>query len=152
MNEPRNQLDPETQLRANEELTAVNRSFEELISIGHKLTQHNFLVNAGGAAAVLAYIGSTPGAGFAMWPLACFLVGVVATGVELRSLATFFEALHKDAIHRRAEFRKGKLDLSDAVPPPDLGRPTRVHYWSRQFAQWAFPVGVTLGVIFYLLH
>jgi hypothetical protein len=54
----RSQLDPEVQRRADKELTSqVDRSFEEGIETGHKLTQHNFLVNAGGAAAVLAYMG-----------------------------------------------------------------------------------------------
>jgi hypothetical protein len=137
----RSQLDPEVQRRADKELTSqVDRSFEEGIETGHKLTQHNFLVNAGGAAAVLAYMGSSQRADFAIWPLACFLVGVVASGLELRFLAKFFKALHGDAVRRRSEFVRDKLGLSDAVPSPDVGKfASRVHAWSGFIAQGAFP-------------
>jgi hypothetical protein len=153
MPDRQDQLDLETQHAAIEELRAqVNRSFEELVSTGHKLTQHNFLVNAGGAAAVLAYMGSAQDAGFAIWPLACFLVGVIATGMELRSLVSSLKAIHEDAIRRWLEFAKGKLDLSDAAPSPDLGRPRPAQKLVELVAQWAFPVGVIFGLGAYLLH
>jgi hypothetical protein len=147
----RSQLDPETQRRADQELTSqIDRSFEQLIETERKLTQHNFLVNAGGAAAALAYMRSSQGTGFAIWPLACFLVGVVASGIEVRFLAKFFKALHDDAVRRRSQFTQDKVSLSDAVPIPDVGKyPSRVHHWSGLVAQWAFPVGVVLGIFSY---
>jgi hypothetical protein len=135
-----------------DELTEqVNRCFEEFLAASYKLSQHNFLVNAGGATAVLAYIGSTSDATFAILPLVCFLVGIIACGVELRSLSTFFNVLRQDAIRRRVGFARGEIDLPNAAPPPDLGQPTWVHRVSAFIARWAFPAGVALGMIFYLL-
>jgi len=153
MSDLRSKLDPETQRRADQELTAqANRSFEEGIETGYKLIQHNFLVNAGGAATLLAYMGSGHRVDFAIWPLACFLVGVVASGLELRFLAQFFKALHDDAVRRRSEFSRDKLGLCDAAPPRDVGQwALRVHAWSGFVAQGAFPIGVIVGVFFYFV-
>jgi hypothetical protein len=145
------ELDFETEHAVVEELRdQAKRAFAQGVSTAHKLIQHNFLVNAGGAAAVLAYMGSDQGADFAILPLACFLVGVIATGIELQCLLNFFGDLHDDATRRWLDFAKGKSDLSDAAPSPDLGRPTRLHRSSELVAQWAFPIGVALGLVAYL--
>jgi hypothetical protein len=126
----------------------VNRAFDESIEYGRKLSQQVFLVNAGGAAAVLAYLGSTGGSGYAYWPLLCFLVGLVCGGVELRCLANFFFALHLDAMERRRKWVEDEIKVSEVVPTSSIARwDRRIGTECGRIAQAAFPIGVLVGLL-----
>ena len=75
-----------------------DRAFDEIFKLDANLTNNNFLVNAGGAAATLAFMGAKTGAvAAAVWPLLFFTVGLIATGLEIRTLLLFGER-HKDAV------------------------------------------------------
>ena len=148
----RSGLNPNLQAKADAELTSqINRAFDELVDTGRKLSQHSFLVNSGGAVAVLAFIGANPKASFAWWPLACFLLGVVASGLELRFLVHFFAALHADAVQRRRDFTTDQLPLDKAVPPSDVGSCySKAYGWSGGIAQVAFPLGIAIGIVAFI--
>ena len=143
----RRDLPPDVGHAADHELTSqVDQSFERVIALDNRLTQHNFLVNAGGAVAVLAFLGARGDASFALWPLGAFIVGVVASGIELRALLIWSRRLHKDAIDRRARFSQNELELSAAVPPPDLAEGwSRLNHWAGLCSQALFAIGALLG-------
>jgi len=144
----RSELDADIREKAEAELTSqVNRAFEELLETSRKLSQHSFLVNSGGAAAILAYMSTNPDALFAFLPLVSFLMGVIASGLELRFLRGSLTALHKDAINRRSEFITDQVPLDKAVPAANTGSPYgKLSAWSGIVAQAAFPLGVILGI------
>lgn len=152
MQDLRSALDPDTREKADVEMTSqVNRAFEEFIETARKLSQHSFLVNAGGATAILAFIGSNPDASFAFVPLIFFVAGVIASGLELRFLLKSIAAIHRDAMDRRSAFASDRLPLSEAMPRPDVGaRQGKVSAWSGHIAQATFPLGVGLGIYAFL--
>jgi hypothetical protein len=123
-----------------------DHSFGKFIETHAKSTQYNFLVNGGSAIATLAFMGSEKGTYLAMWPLMCFVIGLVATGVQIRALLIFFGILHRDALKRSQGFVNDELTLQEIKPPQDLGKwAGRIENWSSWIAQGAFVVGVLLG-------
>lgn len=136
------------------ELSAqVQQVFDKLVETHLRLTQHNFLVNAGGAAAVLAYLGSPSASRFTIWALVCFVVGVVASGIEVRSLVHVYKSLHLDAIRRRSGFVANKLSAGNLGPPPGVGGCAGpIGTWSARVAQAAFVVGAALGVALFVTN
>jgi hypothetical protein len=140
-------LDPEVAAAIANELSAQTRQcFDKVIETDWRLTQHNFLMNAGGAAAVLAYLGSTPTPRFAIWPLLLFLIGVVASGIEIRALLSVYDALHKDALRRRAGFTSNELRVKESVPTAGVtGCASHINHWSGVVSQVSFVLGVAVG-------
>ena len=141
--------DPELLERMDAELRAqVADSFSHLLATDQKLTQYSFLVNSGGAAAVLAFLGAAEPASFAWWPLGCFLVGAIASGLELRFHLWWLAELNSDAARRQSEFHAGTLPFNEAVPSPEIGKwRRRIHHWSGLVAQATFPLGVLAGAV-----
>ena len=87
----RKDLDEELSNALTSELHAqTKQTFDKVVETDWRLTQHNFLINAGGAAAVLAYLGASSSSKFAILSLLCFLVGVVASGIEIRMLLSSY--------------------------------------------------------------
>lgn len=148
MDEYRKDLDPEVAAAIGEELSAQARQcFDKVIETDWRLTQHNFLANAGGAAAVLAYLGTTPTPKFAVWPLILFLIGIIASGVEIRALLSVYSALHKDALRRRARFMSNELRVKESVPAPGIaGWASCINHWSGVVAQVSFILGMAVGL------
>lgn len=126
----------------------VNTSFSALVETDKWLTQHNFLVNAGGAAAVLSYLASNPPPTFAIVPLSIFALGVIASGIEIRFLMKIHGELHKDAIRRRTGFVSDKLSVIQAA---DVQAPTNVtknvNHYSGLVSQISFIVGAVVGIL-----
>ena len=145
-------LDSEFQAKVEGDLTSqVNRAFDELVGTSWKLSQYSFLVNSGGAVAVLTFLGANPKALFAWGSLGCFVVGIVAVGLELRFLTKFFAALHIDALERRSKLTTDQFTLDKAVPPVDIGGHSgKVSGWFGTIAQLAFPLGLASGFIAFL--
>jgi hypothetical protein len=145
----RSELNPDLQLKADNQLTwQVDYAFESLIEAGRSLSQHNFLTNAGGAAAVLALFAERELASVAIWPLTLFLVGVIVAGLEARFRVWFFLSLHSNAINRRAAFAADRLPLDKATPPTDLGsKYSRAAGACGALAHFAFPSGAVAGII-----
>jgi hypothetical protein len=129
----------------------VNTSFEAIVSTDKWLTQHNFLVNAGGAAAILSYLSSAPENQFAIVPLIIFILGVVASGIEIRYLLKVHGELHQDAIRRRGGFVSDELTVGDAA---NVQAPTKrsknINHYSGVVAQWSFVIGCATGIIGYI--
>lgn len=131
----------------------TERAFEKVIETNWRLTQHNFLINAGGAAAVLAYLGTSHGAKFAVWPLLLFLVGVIASGAEVRALVAIYSELHKDALNRLSGFMNNLLPADKAVPSEDVAKvPGTIKRWGGWIAQLSFVLGVIVGLYQYLCY
>lgn len=148
----KDQLSDDLAAAIGDELAAQCRQcFDKVVETDWRLTQHNFLMNAGGVAALLAYIGSNPNATFAIWPLICFLVGIIASGVEIRALLKTYSALHSDALRRREGFMMNRLSVADSVPKEGVaGKAAVINHWSGVISQTAFVLGVVWGVVMYL--
>lgn len=145
-------LDPVTA----EELAAIlelqqNTSFSALVETDKWLTQQNFLVNAGGAAAVLGYLSIKPTPMFAVIPLLIFLVGVIANGFEIRFLLKIHSEFHSDAIRRRSGFVSDKLTIAEAA---DVKAPNKsskiINQYCGYVAQGAFILGCIVGIFGFL--
>ena len=131
----------------------TKQTFESIVKTDWRLTQHNFLVNAGGSAAVLAYLGTSSSSMFAVWSLVCFLVGVVASGAEIRALLAIYYGLHKDALNRLNGFMKNELPIENAVPKPDVVKvPSKINHWAGWVAQISFVLGVVVGLFLFFCH
>ena len=154
MDERREQLTPDTADAIAQELSEQCReTFQKVVETDWRLTQHNFLVNAGGSAAVLAFLGSGARPTYAGWALVLFLVGVVASGIEVRALVDVYAALHNDAIRRRSGFMSNELAVRDSVPKPGLaGKAATINHWSGVVSQFAFILGVIVGLWGYFFH
>lgn len=154
MDEHYKDLPPDLAVSIVDELSSQTRqTFDNVVETDWRLTQHNFLVNAGGAAAVLAYLGSDPTPIFAIWPLVCFVVGIAASGIEIRTLLLIFSSLHRDALRRRAGFVENKILVKDLGPPANVGGcATPINHWCGWLAQIAFVAGVVVGITLFVVN
>jgi hypothetical protein len=144
---------PEVAVAVTDELRAQAReSLNKMAETDKWLTQSNLLVNAGGAAAVLGYLGTNPAACFAVVVLGIFLLGMIASGIEIRGLLDGYKHLHKDAIRRLRGFLSEELTARDVANPQNIGkRATRMNMLGGIFSQIAFAVGAIVGIIGYLI-
>jgi hypothetical protein len=118
-----------------------------IIRLDEKLTQYSFLTNSGGAIAVLGFMGSGKASPSAVFPLAIFLVGIICSGIEYRSLLKYFYALYKDADKRKQRYDNGCDNVKKLVPPKDLGGLSdKINHWAGIVAQIAFVLGAIVGV------
>lgn len=154
MKEHRSQLDKDTAAAIGRELSAqFQECHNKFIETSWKLTQHNFLTNAGGAVAVLAYLGSAAKPSFAIWSLLLFLVGIIASGVEIRALLEIYSALHEDALRRRDGFMTDRCSIEESVPQISVAeRAGKINKWSGWISQGAFSIGVVIGIGVYVLN
>ena len=154
MEEKLSQLDRETAERLCSILEAqAKTSFEAAVAADKWLTQHNFLVNAGGAAAVLSYLGSGTAPVFAVIPLSLFLLGVIASGVEIRYLMRLHAELHQDAIRRRSGFVSDKYSVAEAADVQAPSKTTRnINHYCGLIAQGSFIIGALLGFLGFVAH
>lgn len=131
----------------------TKQTFDKVVETDWRLTQHNFLINAGGAAAVLAYLGSSSASKFAIWPLLIFVAGVIASGIEIRALLRVHETLHKDALHRLNGFIYNKLSTDEIAPKEGIAPiPSKVNHWSGIVSQASFVLGVAVGMALYFCN
>ena len=117
--------------------------FNRLEDAANKHIQHVFVVNAGGAAAVLAFHGAKAGSTFAVWPLLFFVSGVIACGINL--LASFYtnKGMLEDIWNRR-----GKFDETDVLPKaknPEKSISYQIAKWTGFFAHGCIIAGVIVG-------
>lgn len=131
----------------------VNTSFGARVDTDKWLTQHNFLINAGGAAAILGYLSSEPTPDFAIAPLVIFLSGVIASGIEIRYLLKVHQELNEDALQRRDGFVSDKLTVAQVVSVDAPKTITKnINHYSGLVAQWSFAIGSIVGVIGFLCN
>ena len=127
--------------------------FSKVVETDWRFTQHNFLVNAGGAVAVLAYLGTSSSSKFAIWPLLCFLVGVVASGIEIRMLLASYRILYIDALNRLNGFMKSELPAEQTAPSASVARVQgTINKISGWIAQVSFLLGVAVGLFLYFCN
>jgi hypothetical protein len=150
MNEKASELSPDLRQKIDEVLMKEgDRAFDEIFKLDANLTNNNFLVNAGGAAATLAFMGAKTGAvAAALWPLLFFTVGLIATGLEIRALLYYFGERHNDAVTRRQGFATNRLTVRECSPTKETGKfYARLNHWSGWVSQACFMVGSALGLI-----
>jgi len=138
---------------AAELLSQVKELHDKTIETNWRLTQHNFFTNAGGAVAILGYMGATQSASFAILPLCFFVVGLIASGIEIRVLYSIYGRLHHDAAERHKKILDDSSKaLESAVPNKYVASLLgKLNSWSGIVAQSAFVLGVLSGVLGYLL-
>ena len=151
MSDYRKDLDEDLVKALDVELHAqTKQNFDKLVEIDRWLTQHNFLINAGGATAILAYLGSSSNSKFAIWSLLLFVVGVIASGVEIRALLRVYDSLHKDALRRLNGFMHNTLSTDEITPEEGLAPiASKINHWSGVVAQGSFVLGVSVGLALY---
>jgi len=148
MKEKITDLDPKTGIELSTVIMdQMRETFQKVIETDKWLTQHNFLVNAGGSAAVLAYLASVPTPTFAILPLVIFLTGIFASGIEIRTMLSIYNHLHQDAARRREGWSSGEYTVEEAASAK-LAKPyiRNLNHWSGVYAQVAFLVGSLVGV------
>jgi len=152
MDEKFSELDPEVGQPVLTTLSdQVRESFDKIVETDKWLTQHNFLVNAGGAAATLGYLGTNPGSSFAVFPLLLFLVGIIASGIEIRGLLSIYSHLHKDALRRRGGFVSDEISVKEAASVEKVPIwSVRANHWSGIVSQLSFVVGSIIGISSYV--
>lgn len=125
----------------------MRETFDKVIETEKWLTQHNFLVNAGGCAAVMSYLATEPTPMFAIFPLVIFISGVIASGIEIRTMLSIYSHLHEDASRRREGWANGEYTVDEAGAVI-LAKPIirSINHWSGVFAQVAFVLGSIVGV------
>jgi len=149
MKEKITDLDPETSVTlSNIIMDQMRETFLKVIETEKWLTQHNFLVNAGGSAAVLTYLASDPTPTFAIFPLVIFLTGIFASGIEIRTMLYIYSHLHLDAARRREGWSSGEYTVEESSSVK-LTKPYihNLNHWSGIYAQIAFLVGSLVGVV-----
>ena len=113
------------------------------------MSKHGFLTNAGGAAATLAFIGTAQEkAALGTLPLAIFVIGIIASGVEIRALMNYFGKMQTYLIEARIRVVEGRLAAYEEIlVPKDLGSADRKwNHGAGIVAQGAFIVGAMMGV------
>ena len=150
----RKDMDEETANAVAGELhSQTKQTFEKIVETDWRLTQHNFLVNAGGSAAVLAYLGTSSSSKFAIWSLVCFLVGIIASGVEIRALLAIYSGLRKDAGDRLNGFMNNKIAAESAVPDRNVAKvPSQINHWAGWVSQISFVLGVVVGLFLFFCY
>ena len=124
----------------------ARHAFDKVVETDKWMTQHNFLANTGGAIAVMGYLGTSHTPYFAIFPLVMFLVGIVASGIEIRALLKIYGRLHKDALRRREGFVSEKLSVGEAATVEVEGFWTKVNDWCGITSQVTFVLGAITGV------
>lgn len=129
------------------------QTFDKVVEADWRLTQHNFLINAGGAAAVLAYLGSSSSSRFAIWSLILFVAGAVASGVEIRASLWVYSSLHEEALRRLNGFMHNTLSTDEITPKEGISPiASKVNRWSGMVAQGSFVLGVGVGLALYFCN
>jgi len=146
-------LVPEQAVAVAKELSAQAReSLDKVVETAKWLTQSNLLINAGGATAVLGYLGTNPMAYFSVVALGIFLLGMVASGIEIRGMLAGYAELHEDAIRRLQGFLSEELTARQTAKPHEPGKfAARMNRWGGIFSQIAFFVGAIVGIVGYFL-
>lgn len=149
MKETYKQLDSATAKNISAELRQQSDEVLSFISeLDKRLTNTNFLTNGGGAVSVLTFIGtgisSSPLSNYA---LMCFVLGIIATGIELRALLIFWGKLHKDSSRRLNGWLNNELSVEECHIPKNLAS---IYTTINDVAGWAsqlfFILGVLIGV------
>lgn len=148
-NKPINELNPETQEAIKKELSAqIREIYAVLDEAGKRYTQYNFIVNSGGSAAVLAFLGTNIGSTFAIWPLLFFIAGVIACGVELLAMVYVNKTIFNDALNRRNKFGETDISIEDLCPKVEDVKKMKsyqIAWWASFIAFGSFIAGVFAG-------
>ncbi len=152
MDKPKGEFGPQTKKTIENELfVQLNLALEKLDESARKYTQYIFIVNAGGSAATLAFLGTKTGSTFAIWPLLFFALGVIACGAKL--LASFYlnKGSFNDALKRRTEFSKTNKIEGLYPKEGEMEKMTsyRIANWADFIAYGLFIEGVMTGGIAY---
>lgn len=152
MDKPKGEFDPQKKRAIEGELFAqLQLEFGRFENTARMYTQHIFIVNAGGSAATLAFLGTKTGSTFAIWPLPFFIFGVIACGAKL--LAEFYlnRGTFNDALNRRNKFSETN-EIEGLYPKEEeMKKRTsyRIAHWASFIAHGLFIAGVISGWVAY---
>lgn len=97
---------------------------------------------------MLGYLGSTPTPTHAIFPLVIFIIGIIASGIEIRGLLGIYSHLHKDALKRRGGFISDEFTVREAATVEVVPKKyTRANQWSGYISQASFILGCIVAVI-----
>ena len=147
MNDNQKIVPPENQDLIREEALRQQSDLQDkVIECNWRLTQHNFLANAGGAVAILGFMGSDKSGTWAIYSLLFFALGIICSAIEVRALLEIFGDLHK-AVTESIDRISGKVfSVEEALIRKDAGRlPGRINMMASYISQACFIIGVFIG-------
>lgn len=148
MDEKYSELEPARAARLAEVLNGQSReAIDAIHELDRRLTQTNFLTNGGAAAATLALLAGNIEPQVVYVPLAFFVTGLVATGLEIRYLMKYWAVLFKDATRRHRGFMADELTVKEAGTTNDSeGKLYQaINHWAGVVAQSTFVLGALVG-------
>ena len=125
-------------------------AFNKQIEATFGLSKFNVATNAGGAVALLTYIGTGNSVSGSSIPLVLFVLGLVASGIEMRAV----QFLYSDI---RAEFSKKLLGFTEGASPAQfqvLPNPVSGKWqkWASWISQALFVSGALAGVLIHVCY
>ncbi|PLW83238.1 hypothetical protein CWI75_07465 [Kineobactrum sediminis] len=146
------QLPSENQEAIREHALETQRELQvKFIESSWRLTQHNFISNAGGAVAVLGYMGASNAGGWAVYPLLLFALGIISSTVEVRALLSTYACLYEatsDVLERILGRSFGLNDTKLDTKGSNVAG--NVNKYASYLSQTSFIVGVLVGGYFYV--
>lgn len=134
------------ELIRSEVLRQMNELTEKVTETNWKLTQHNFISNAGGAIAILGFLGTDNAGSWAIYPLLIFAIGLVSSTIEVRALHEVYSELHKAVSANFANISGRDFTAQDAMPEKGTGKlPGTVNKYASYISQACFILGVVCG-------
>lgn len=145
-------LPPENQEAIREHILESQLELQnKFIESSWRLTQHNFISNAGGAVAILGYLGTSDAGSWAVYPLLLFALGIISSTVEMRALVLIYANLHQattDVLDRILgngfRLNDTKLNTKASSVAGSVGK------FASYLSQFCFFVGVMVGGYWYV--
>jgi len=123
---------------------------DKVIESNWRLTQQTFLSNAGGAAAVLGYMGSAEPGSWAIFPLVFFALGIVTSAIEVRALLHTYALLHNSTTQVLDRILGRDFSLKDTKLNTKKSKfAGNINLYAGMASQVFFVLGVGVGGYFY---
>lgn len=114
MSDESTKLNKETQVRMLESFTEHAKYMQEKVAeLDVRLSRNNLLTNGAAAIALLAFISTGNAPPYSAVPLIIFVVGVIASGIEVRSQMNYFGVVHKRILAQKSTVRSNEFDFED---------------------------------------
>ncbi len=123
----------------------------KFIESSWRLTQHNFISNAGGAVAILGYLGTDDPGSWAVYPLLLFALGIISSTVELRALVSIYSNLFHATSDVLNRIQDKDFSLKDTrLNTKASSAAGNVCKYASYISQLSFLLGVIVGGFWYV--